>query len=56
MKELIELTESGMKIMLQRLKELWTDTNIILENLPRFIWYAIYCAIGYIMGYIVGSW
>ena len=52
MKELIELTESGMKIMLQRLKELWTDTNIILESLPTFIWYAGYFAVGF----VIGSW
>ena len=52
MKELIELTESGINIMLQRLKELWTDTNIILESLPRFIWYAGYFAVGF----IAGSW
>ena len=52
MKELIELTEDGMNIMLNKIKELWTDWTIILETLPRFIWYVSY----FIMGFVIGSW
>tara|TARA_R100000995_G_scaffold44123_2_gene20675 strand:- start:439 stop:597 length:159 start_codon:yes stop_codon:yes gene_type:complete len=52
MKELIELTEDGMNIMLDKLKEMWGDFSFILESLPRFIYYAAY----FIMGFVIGSW
>ena len=52
MKELIELTEGGINIMLDKLKEMWGDFSFILESLPNFIWDAGY----FIMGFIIGSW
>ena len=52
MKELIELTEGGINIMLDKLKEMWGDFSFILESLPRFIYYAAY----FLLGFIIGSW